>query len=224
MTTEKPNFEQERELGRLTALANLQRMRGQWVEAEDTCRKALEIAPKDVAMREMLADVLRELGKLEDALNEYKAALEIAPGRSSLETKHATLILEIAERDRTRAIAQDMIANPKKYTKRKRSPVMALLCAVLFPGLGQFYNADNTKGGVIASAFVLFLLSFWVLQSYPPGIRSLNDLINLTNPLVLALAVLSGVAYLYGLIDAPLAAEKSSKAAEAAMTKVSEPQ
>ncbi len=215
MTTDKPSFEQERELGKLTAAANLQRMRGQWTEAEDLCRKALEIAPRDIAMREMLGDVLRELGKLDQALNEYKTAMQIAPGRASLENKHATLILEIGERERTRAIAQDMLENPKKYTKRKRSPVMALVCALVFPGLGQFFNGDITKGVVIASVFVLFLIAFGMLQSYHPGMSTLNDLANTTNPVVLILGILSGVAYLYGLIDAPLAAEKSSKAAAA---------
>lgn len=177
---------------------------------------ALAIVPNDVALHEMLADILRDCGKLDAALEEFKTAMKLAPANASLETKYATTTLEIAERERERAIAEDMIANPQKYTKRERSPIMAMVLASVVPGLGQFYNGEMNKGVVILSSFLVFLISFAALRSYPRGITTIAEFLSLTNPFVLILGVLAFIAYVYGLIDAPVRAEKSNKAAQAA--------
>lgn len=222
MSTDRPDFEQERELGRLTAAANLQRMRGQWTDAEDTCRKALGIVPNDVTMREMLGDILHELGKLDDALNEYKRAMQTSPGRVTLETKHAKLILEIGERARARAIAQDMIANPKKYAVRVKSPLWALCSAVAVPGLGQLYNGEITKAIIVFAPFALFLASFALFPSHQHDPGTLSGVLGGVDPIVQWLGTLAGITYVYGLIDATVRAEKLSKAAKA--HKLSEPE
>lgn len=215
MTSDSLHPEQEREIERLTAAANLQRMRGQWTDAEDACRKALSIAPNDVVVREMLGDILHECGKLDLALSEYRTALDAAPGKASLETKYAKVTLEIAERERERAIAEDMLRNPRKYTVRERSPVIALLWAVIVPGLGQFYNGDLIKAGVIFGSFLLFVIAYATLQpSYPHHISSLHMFLVFTSPVVLVIGILAGIAYIYGLIDAPIMADKSNKAAK----------
>jgi hypothetical protein len=206
--------EQEREVDRLLATANLQRMRDQWTNAEDSCRTALSISPGDVTVREMLGDILHEMGKLDMALAEFRTALEHAPGKPSLETKYAKVTLEIAEREREKAIAQDMIANPQRYTKRERSPVMAMVWAIV-PGMGQFYNGEMVKACVIWGTLLLFVLCYAFLQQpYPPNVDSLQLFLIATNPFVLAFGVLFFIAYVYGLIDAPIMAEKSSKSAK----------
>jgi tetratricopeptide (TPR) repeat protein len=215
MTTDRPDFEQERELGKLTAAANLQRMRGQWPEAADTCRKALAVTPNDVAMREMLGDILHELGKLDDALTEYKQAMGASPGRVSLETKYAKLTLEIAERERARAVAEDMIANPKKYAVREKSPIWALCSAVMVPGLGQLYNGEVTKAIIVFMPLVLFLAAFALFPTHPRDPGTLSGVLSGVDPIVQWLGTLSGIAYVYGLIDATVRAEKFSKAAKA---------
>jgi tetratricopeptide (TPR) repeat protein len=222
MTTDRPDFEQERELGKLTAAANLQRMRGQWPEAEDTCRQALAIAPNDVAMHEMLGDILHELGKLDGALNEYKQAMRISPGRASLETKHAKLTLEIGERERARAIAEDMLANPKKYAAREKSPIWALCSAVMVPGLGQLYNGEVTKAIIVFTPLLLFLASFALFPTHPRDPGTLSGVLSGVDPIVQWLGTLAGISYIYGLIDATVRAEKLSKAAKA--QSISEPQ
>lgn len=205
--------EKRRQLEKLLALANLQRMRKQWADAEDTCQKAVELEPTDVVAREMLGDLLYESGKLDKALEEYRIAQESAPGNPSLEKKFAKTTLAIAEREHEKAVAQDMIDNPHRYITRQRKPGLALLLA-LIPGLGQLYNHDLVKAGVVGGSFLLFLISYVLLQQpYPKGISSTQDFIHFTNPLVLVLGFLSMLTYVYGFIDAPLSADKTSKAA-----------
>ena len=214
MAPEGLSPEQEREVERLLRAANLHRMRGRLADAENAFREALSISPKDVSIRETLGDMLRECGKPDAALSEYRAAMEIAPENPSIETKFARVALEIAERERRKAIAQDMLENPHKYAKRRRSPMKAFLFA-LAPGLGQFYNGDLVKALVIWGVLVLFFASWAIPHHYPKGISTVGQFLYFTNPLVLVLGGLFVIAYLYGLIDAVIAAEKSSKAPKA---------
>ena len=214
MASESLSYEQAREVERLLKAANLHRVRGRLADAEDDCRQALSISPKDISIREMLGDVLCESGKLDAALSEYRAAMELAPENPSLETKFAKVTLEIAERERQKAIALDMIENPHKYAVRRRSPARAVLYAIV-PGLGQFYNGDLVKALVIWGVLVFFFISWAIPHHYPTGISTIGQFLYFTNPLVLVLGVLFVTAYIYGLIDAAVVAEKSSKAAKA---------
>lgn len=210
MSSENPGFDRERELARLLAKANLHRLRGELLEAEDTCRQALQINPQDVLMREMLGDALSDAGKLKAALAEYRTALDYAPGKESLERKFAKVTLGIADQEREKSIAQDMLLNPHKYAPKERSPVVAFISSVV-PGLGQFYNGEIVKAAVIFGTFLLFVLSYAFLQSeYPPGmIRDLPSFLYLTNPVVKMTGWVFIIAYLYGLIDAPVTAGKT---------------
>lgn len=216
MVSEDPGYDRERELERLLATANLHRLRGQLLEAEETCRKALEVDPKDVSIREMLGDVLYDAGKLDAASNEYRAALELAPGKASLETKFAKVTLEIAEREREKALAKDVLLNPQKYTVPERNPLIAFVWSAIVPGLGQFYNGEIIKAGVIFGSLLLFILAYAFLQpAYPPGIKNFQTFVLCTNPTVLVLALVFVLAYIYGMIDAPIVADKSGKSDKA---------
>lgn len=205
---------QKQEVDRLLVLANVQRMRNQFVEAEDTCRKALEITPGDVALKEMLADILQERGKPEDALAEYKSAMELAPGKVSLETKYAKLIIEIAERKYEKELAEDMINNPHKYPVVKKNVGLILFLAAVFPGLGQLYNKEYVKAGVISGVAILFI-AIWAITIKFGGynaVTNISDFFADTNPLVLVLGFLAGILYLYGIFDAVFSASKSNAA------------
>ena len=180
MTMENPGFDQARELSRLAAAANLQRMRGQWAEAEETCRKALAIAPKDVVFHEMLGDIIYECGRLGQALEQYKIAMTLSPGKPLLEMKYAKVVLEFGETERARALAEDMITNPRKYTARERRPITALVASVVVPGLGQLYNGQPLKAGIIFGAFLLSLVAFRLMQAYPRGMRSFVEMLSVT--------------------------------------------
>jgi tetratricopeptide (TPR) repeat protein len=211
MTIGDPGYERERELERLLAQANLHRLRGQLLEAEDTCRKALELNTSDVIIREMLGDVLIDAGKLQAALAEYRTALGYAPGKDSLEKKFAKATLGIADNARQKAMAQDMMFNPHKYAPRERNQAIAFFSGFI-PGLGQLYNGDIIKSAVIFGSFLLFMLSYALLQQpYPEGIDNLQMFLYLTNPLVQIMGVRFGLAYIYGLVDAPITAGKTVK-------------
>lgn len=215
MASEDLSFEQEQEVERLLGLANIQRMRGQYLEAEDTCRKALTIAPKSLSIREMLGDILHESGKLDEALGEYKAILKVMRDDPSAETKFAKVALEIGDREREKAIVREMIENPHKYTARERNPIMALLWSVIVPGLGQLYNGDVIKAAIIFGTFVLFFISYALLQQrYPGNVQNFQVFLLLTSPVVLVLGILALIAYIYGVVDAPIMADKSNKAAK----------
>lgn len=213
MSTQNLRPEQEAELQRLLAAANVYRMRGKWTDAEDSCRAALKLAPGDPQIHEILGDILQECGKLDPALAEYKSAREAGPEKAALETKYAKLVIAIGERERAKAIAQDMLDNPHLYVKRTRKPGAALLLA-LMPGLGQLYNGEIVKAAVIFGSFLLFVVGMGLFQHYPPNaMSSLSELIKDTNPAVEVLGFIATAAYIYGLIDAPISADKSSKAA-----------
>lgn len=213
MSHDNLSYEQEQEIDKLLISANLHRMRGQLTDAEQDCRKAISISPKDAVIREMLGDILYEAGKLDAAQSEYRTAMEMAPRRASAETKYAKVTLEIAEREREKAIAREIIENPHKYLGHKRRPAFAILSAVI-PGLGQFYNGDLTKALVIWGVMILFFLSWALPHHYPKGVRTVQEFIYYTNPAVLVLGILFIMVYFYGLIDAAVTADKRWKSHE----------
>lgn len=213
MDTERLTIEQEQELDRLTALAHLQRMRGQIRDAEDTCRKALEISPLDLKVHEMLGDILYEEGKLDMALAEFRDALVMSPGSEALEKKFARITLEIGEAQHQKMLAEDMIRNPHRYTQRGRSPVVAVVSSAVVPGLGQLYNGQLIKAVILFGAVLLFMIGYATLQRYPRGIQTTAEFFYFTDPIVMVLGILALMAYIYGLIDAPLTADKLTKSA-----------
>jgi tetratricopeptide (TPR) repeat protein len=207
MAQERLSPQQEAELRNLLTAANLSRMRGKWLEAEDTYRKAVSMSPRDIRIRSMLIDVLVELGKTELAISEAKAAMQIAPGNAQIETKYAKLVLERGEAAYQMAMAQDMLENPHKYVDRAKNPSIALLCAVF--GLGQLYNHEFVKAGIIIGTILLFTISFFVLLP-PAALRasSVAGMLATLNPFVEVLGAAALVAWIYGIVDALVTSNK----------------
>lgn len=220
MASGELSVDQERELERLLRTANLQRMRKQWLEAEDTCRKAIEISPENVDFREMLGDILVELGKVDQALLTYKTALEFAPGKESLETKFAKATLDMAESKWEQSAAQDRLSHPYRQAVRPRNPAWAFIWSALLPGLGQFYNGDMLKGGIV---FVVWLVSLLIASSAlktPSGTASAQDVLSLISPVVWVMSFIGFCAWMYSVVDAPIVASKITQQAK----KYTEPQ
>lgn len=203
--------EQQLELDNLLRQANVQRMRGQWRDAETSCRNALVISPNDVGANDMLVDILIELGKTDDAITQVKAAMALTPGNAKLETKYAKLVLEKGELNYQTALAQDMLEHPHKYTGGyARKPWLAVLLAMVFPGLGQLYNQELVKAGILASTFIVLMLFYVFFQpKYPSSISSMNDFIRMTNPVVMVLGIICLAAYVYGIVDALVVSGKN---------------
>jgi hypothetical protein len=67
------------DLNALLAVANLLRMRGQWVEAIERCTEALRLCPESAAAHSLIADIYENQGRLDKAIHWYQLALELAP-------------------------------------------------------------------------------------------------------------------------------------------------
>lgn len=215
MATEGLSIEQEQALNRCLSMANLQRVRGQLADAEDSCRKAIEMAPNDASIREMLGDILYECGKLDAALVEFKGALQIVPGKESLEKKFARVTLDIGEREYQKALAEDMVNNPKQYQMgRKRSAGMAILCSMLVPGLGQLYRREYVKAAVIFGVTMLLFPLVLALTQFmnPGGYHSIRDFV--FDFKVLLFGALAVLTYIYGVIDAASQPKGSKRSSE----------
>jgi tetratricopeptide (TPR) repeat protein len=190
--------------------ANILRLRGQTLEAEERCRSALELKPGDATAHEMLGDLLRERGRLEEAAEEYQSAIASAREHPSAERKFAELTLELAERQRLREHAALLLANPPPQVQQRRNVTVALLVSLIFPGLGQFYNQQPTKGCLVAGAVLICLLLggdallrliFTIAAARPSGV---------VNQWGAWFGFLGFVFWLYAVIDAVVTAQKRS--------------
>lgn len=220
MSISPEEIKRNAEIDKLLSTANVHRMRGQFIEAEDTYKQALELAPDRLDIMELVADMLQARGQLDAAAAEYRKILGHEPGRVSAETKYARVVLEIGTREQAKLIAQEMIDNPGKRTA-PRNPLLAAILSVAVPGLGQLYTREFAKGAIILGAF---LLSVVILALSPMETANIfNNLRALVNPVgsrgnlpvgglvILASCVLAFI-YIYAVIDAPITAAKQTEA------------
>jgi tetratricopeptide (TPR) repeat protein len=130
--------------------AAMLRRREKYGEAEQKCRQALQLAPKDAAALEFLGDLLQGVARIDEALAAYKRATEADSRRSSAERKYGDLLMR-----QQRWNLGDPEAVPK-------NALFAVLLSLLLPGLGQFHNEDVGKGVffLLADAICVFLLAF----------------------------------------------------------------
>lgn len=188
-------------------------MRGQAAEAESLCRQALDLAPDEPVALEMLGDLERGRGRLEEAAALYQRAAAAAPQRPSPETKFAEITLELAERQRLRDTAAYLLEHPQSPAQQRRNVVIAFVLSSCFPGLGQFYNREAVKGGLLA---VGTLFCLWA------GLTPLSSLL-LTVARTRAsgqvssfgawMGFLGMVLWLYSVIDAVVTAQKRGRGA-----------
>jgi tetratricopeptide (TPR) repeat protein len=130
--------------------AAMLRRREKYGEAEQKCRQALQLVPKDAAALEFLGDLLQGVAKIDEALAAYKRAVEADSRRSSAERKYGDLLMR-----QQRWSAVDPEAVPK-------NPLFAILLSLLFPGLGQLHNGDTGKGifFLLVDVVCIYLLAF----------------------------------------------------------------
>jgi tetratricopeptide (TPR) repeat protein len=198
----------QEKLDALLREANVLRMRGQAAEAEERCQAVLELAPEEPTALEMLGDLLRGRGNLEEATDHYRRAATAAPERSSPEKKIAEIALENAERQRVRDEMTLRLSKPTSPAQQRRNVMVALFWSALFPGLGQFYNRDLVKGGLLAlgnliclgaGGAALFRLVITVASAHASGEVSQFGA---------WAGFLSLVLWLYSMVDAAVTAHK----------------
>lgn len=105
----------------------------------------------------------------------------------------------------------DSVYVPLKYCNiHKRSPVLAGLLSVYIPGLGQVYNKQGLKAGIL---FGTFALSFGAAEAYVGDHRvdPYNSNHRPHDAVTAALLVPMFAAYIYSVIDAPVTANWLNK-------------
>lgn len=212
--TQDPDPERLTELAefeRLTTAARVYRMRGDYPEAENSIRRALEIRPDDLDAQEFAADMILARGELEQAAAEFKRIHEAAPGRASAEEKYARVIVQIAEARRQRELLREMLDNPSKFRPPARSPLAAAVLSAA-PGFGHIYCGQLVKGIVLFVGTMLAWLLFYALsppvQSYlPPPERTMRFVQDLS-PAAILFVCIAVFSHVYAFVDAAVLADK----------------
>jgi tetratricopeptide (TPR) repeat protein len=187
--------EEKEKADRLLVFANVARRRGQFQEAEKACREAIELTPSDAAALELYGDILQACGRVDDALYAYEQAKKADPRRASAEKKYAELML-----------MQDREVELLRQEYIPRNPKIAVLFTALFPGGGQLYNGEPTKGFLIAvSMLILVILLGWTPLGFP-GLGAQG----ITWSFVLFTLLALGV-YIYAVIDANIGAGRNGR-------------
>jgi tetratricopeptide (TPR) repeat protein len=221
MSVNHEEIKRSAEIDRLISKVNLHRMRSEYIEAEDACRRALLLDESRADVRELLGDMLYARGQLENAMQEYKRVMESGPGFASAETKYAKVVLEMGQNEYDRRIAQEMIENPKKLAEGPKHPLLAFILSALVPGMGQVYNCEIVKGAILIGAFMLSLLVLALspietgnllralgVFLYPAGSETPRNLP--IGPLVVLFAAVLVFIYIYAVIDASIGAAKTT--------------
>ncbi len=177
--------EERQQADRLLTAANIARRRGQFGEAEQSCRQAVDLIPGDSAAVELYGDILQATGRVDDAAAAYRRAADLDPKRGSAERKYAHLSLL---QDRTVAMLRD--------EGIQRSPRLAVVLSALMPGVGQIYTGRATTGVVILAAMMscIYLLG-WTRYGFPKSREPISA------SLVILLVAGIGL-YAYSIIDA----------------------
>jgi len=106
----------------------------------------------------------------------------------------------------------DSVYVPYKYRDiHKRSPVLAGLLSLYIPGLGQLYNKQELKAGIV---FGTWALSFGVAEVYAnnrPVYVTGNKVDRPKDAVTVALLVPFAVATIYSVIDAPITASRLNR-------------
>lgn len=207
------------EAERLLRQANLQKMRGQHSEASESLKQAIELNPEHAPSWELLGDMHRQAGDRDAAQEAYKHAHELDPKLVSAERKYAEIVLQIAQEQQQREMWQQAMENPQNdLLVPKRNPGLAFLLSMCMPGVGQLYNGDFVKGGIVIGIWLIgwififassegsaFMSNFLRVLFSTSGARG-----GLSSFLTLTLVTVSLV-HLYAMIDAPFTAANRNK-------------
>ncbi|HXG24373.1 MAG TPA: tetratricopeptide repeat protein [Chthonomonadales bacterium] len=175
--------------------ANLARRRGQYREAEQACREAIELTPADAVALELYGDILQSCGRVDDALYAYDQAKKADPGRATAEKKYAELRL-----------MQDREAELLRREYIPRNPKVAVLFTALFPGGGQLYNGEAAKGFLIAvTMLILVLILGWTPLGFP-GAEEKG-----ITPWLVLFTLLALAVYIYAVVDANIGAGRNNR-------------
>lgn len=230
MSAPAPRPDAARERERLLTLANVQRMRGQLAEARKSLEDALALSgdvssSANAPAHEMLGDILAAEEKWEEAKAAYATAHALDPTRVASERKLAQAALHLADIAHERALADALLRGEMPAAGgafgmqqgAKSSPGLALLLSLFMPGMGQMINGQFVKGMICLG---VFFVSMAVICLSPGGKDLVDQIRHLAagqaykgaapSPMLWMLLFVSGVIWLYSVLDAPMTAGKKS--------------
>ncbi|MCX7924502.1 MAG: tetratricopeptide repeat protein [Fimbriimonadales bacterium] len=203
------------EIERLLRLAHIHQVRGERSKAKELLQQALEQDAENAGVWELLGDYQREAGDWQGAHDAYKKAHELDPTNAPIERKYAEAVLQLTRQQEQyqqweRALegkdAGEGIALP-------RNPGLAFLLSLLMSGVGQLYNGQFVKGGIILAIMIVGAIVF---LATPGGSDFIYNLLAyLVNParargsmssLQLFTGLVMFITWVYAFIDAPLSA------------------
>ncbi|MCX6344258.1 MAG: tetratricopeptide repeat protein [Armatimonadetes bacterium] len=211
-STNLDDVRKQAEFDRHMSFARVNRMRGDYGQAAESVRLALQVKPDDAEALEFAADILAARGELQKASEIYKSLFEANPARTSAEQKFARLTIQIAEGARQQGLLKEMAENPAKSQAARgaRSPLYAALLSSA-PGFGQIYCGQFVKGVVICITVLVSWFFFRLLAPdvsfYAPDAR-LGMFAKNMSPMALVFALIAFFVHLYAIVDAPVYAYK----------------
>ena len=189
------SIQERTEADRLLTAANVARRRGNFKEAENNVRSALELVPKDAAALELYGDILQGVGRVDDAAFAYNRAVEADSGRKTAEKKYAEL-----------ALAQNRFVHVLREEFIPRSAFVAVLLSAVFPGAGQLYNGETAKGVITSALTSLFVyLILWSRWGVP------SQKTEQIPSSLIVLILLFAIVYIYAVVDANISAKRGKR-------------
>jgi tetratricopeptide (TPR) repeat protein len=207
------------EAERLLRQANLQQMRGQHSEASESLKQALELNPEHAPSWELLGDMYRQAGDRDAAREAYKHAHELDAKLTSAERKYAEIVLQVAQEQQQREVWQYAVDNPQSdLLLPKRNPGLAFLLSMCLPGVGQLYNGDFVKGGIVIG---IWFIGWVIIFASPEGNAFMGNFLRVLlstsgargglSPLLTFALIVASLVHLYAMIDAPFIAVNRNK-------------
>lgn len=209
------------EIERLLRTAHIHQVRGERTKARELLQQALELSPEEASIWELLGDYEKEAGNWQAAHDAYKRAHELDPQNATIERKYAEAVLQqtrmqaqYQQWERALEGANDTLTPP-------RNPGLAFLLSLLMPGVGQLYNGQFVKGGIILGIMIVGFVLFLVLPGGSDFVYNL--LAYLVNParvrgsvsgLQVFIAIVLLLTWMYAFIDAPLSAAARNRLLE----------
>jgi len=131
--------------------ANHLYLKGDYAGAVRICRQALAVEETSKGLV-LLGEVTEACGNLTQALQEYRRALDLDPNNTRAEEHIGRLALRQAT----------MLSG----SSAERHPLTAILLSALLPGMGELYNLQFVKGGVILFVYILVFFKLLLLTGY----------------------------------------------------------
>ncbi len=221
----------DEEAERLLTRANIQLRRGVTADAEAAVHGLLARRPQDAGAWELLADIRLTRGDLPGAQDALKKSLAAQPGRATAEIKLGKAALQASERERMQTMGMAYAASDASLVRfgggSGRGGQWAAVGSALIPGLGQYVNGEVVKGIVVASVYFLSLL---LLSLLPDTQNLLHSVAGVAaggharrggpagsggvGILVVLLFLVMTAAWVYGIVDATLAARRAAAPAK----------